>query len=164
MPDDREARLRGLLYQLHPVGLPGGVDLREAGEVKKGLVVRVDLVVDLGYCALVEPIVGLRDFGLETQPSACNGRERERIADPFRVVVVGEPSCDHQIGSALLDAVYGLVGMQLCYLVLEGQMRPRLADRLLSLGGRDETLSGDALPQYPFRPGAVSNAENEVGR
>ena len=35
------------------MGLPGGVDLREAGEVPEGLLIRVDLVVDLGNVTLV---------------------------------------------------------------------------------------------------------------
>ena len=50
---DGEAGLRRLLYQIHPVGLPGGVDLREVGEVRESLCIRVDLVVDLGYVAFV---------------------------------------------------------------------------------------------------------------
>src|SRR5215210_3828154 len=37
-------------------------------------------------------------------------------------------------------------------------------DRLLSLSGGDETLSGNTLPQYSLRPGAVGNGENEVRR
>src|SRR5215203_2192910 len=37
-------------------------------------------------------------------------------------------------------------------------------DRILSLSGGDETLSGNTLPQYSLRPGAVGNAENEVRR
>src|SRR5215211_980276 len=53
MPDDRKSLLRSLFYQFDPVGLPGGVDLREAGEVQEGIFVRVDLVVYLGYVAFV---------------------------------------------------------------------------------------------------------------
>src|SRR5215203_1092205 len=37
-------------------------------------------------------------------------------------------------------------------------------DRILSLSGGDETLSGNTLPQYSLWPGAVGNAENEVRR
>src|SRR5215210_4777594 len=53
MPDDRKSLLRSLFHQFDPVGLPGGVDLREAGEVQEGIFVRVDLVVYLGYVAFV---------------------------------------------------------------------------------------------------------------
>src|SRR5215208_4245987 len=53
VPDDRESRFVRLLHQFDPVGFPGGVDLREAGEVREGFHVRVDLVVELGYVALV---------------------------------------------------------------------------------------------------------------
>src|SRR5918995_685366 len=112
----------------------------------------------------VDPIVRLLYFGLETQPSACNRREGERVAYSSLAISVFEASGDHQFCPALFDAVYGLVGMQLSYLVFEGEVCPRLVDRLFSLGRRDETFSGDALPQYPLRPGAVRNAENEVGR
>src|SRR5215208_1388667 len=53
MPDDREAGFRSFLHQIHPVKLPGRVDFGEAGEVPEGLIVRVELVVDLGYVSFV---------------------------------------------------------------------------------------------------------------
>src|SRR5918994_5555982 len=53
MPDDREPYLRRLLHQFHPVRFPGSVDSGEADEVLQGLLVRVKLIVDLGYVALV---------------------------------------------------------------------------------------------------------------
>src|SRR5215210_2377366 len=85
--DDGETSLRSLLHQFDSVGLPGGVDLREAGEVQKGLLIRVDLVVDLGYVALVGAEDGRK--GAEFDPA------HEEL---FRAMVLAllMPSCSSQ--------------------------------------------------------------------
>ena len=72
----------------------------------------------------VEPVAGLFAFGFETQPSVRNGREGELVAYPSLVAHFGEPPGDYQIGPLLLDVVYGLVGMQLSYLVFKGEVCP----------------------------------------
>jgi len=53
MPDDQEPLLGCLPHQLHPVRFPGSIDPGEADEVSERLLVRVELVVELGYVALV---------------------------------------------------------------------------------------------------------------
>jgi hypothetical protein len=72
----------------------------------------------------VEPVAGFFAVGLETQPSVRNGREGELVAYSSLLAPFGEPPGDYQVGPSLLDAVYGLVGMQLSYLVFKGEVCP----------------------------------------
>src|SRR5215204_1493977 len=105
---------------------PLHVEVRKLGpEAEKAFLRR-------GSMGKVDPIVRLLYFGLETQPSASNGREGERVAYSSLICTVGQPSGNDQVCPSLLDAVYGLVGIQLSYVVFEGEVGPRLVDRLFS--------------------------------
>src|SRR5215203_3315767 len=110
----------------------------------------------------VDSVVRLPDLSFEREPPVGNRREGERIVDPLRIVCTYEPTGHQQRIVALLDPVYGLVGMWIGDFVFQGDVRPLLPDGLPALGGRDETCSGNAAPEHPVRPEAMSDVERDV--
>src|SRR5215203_1047900 len=110
----------------------------------------------------IDPVAGLPYLGLESEPPVANGRKGKRIVDALGIIRADEPAGDQQPVVALLDTVYGLVGMRVGNFVFHGDVRPLLPDGLFALGGGEETHPGNGAPEHPFRPEAVDDVEVDL--